>query len=91
MSVGLPSIASYVVMPLLSLAILIAFTRLLRGRSLPDRVVALDLLVSFGIGIVVVKAIRDREPVLLDVAVILALVAFLGTVAFAAYLEASRK
>lgn len=82
-------LSSYVMMPVLALAILLAFVRLLRGPSLPDRVVALDLLVSLGIGIVVLHAIREEQPAFLDVAVILALAAFLGTVAFAAYVEAS--
>jgi multicomponent Na+:H+ antiporter subunit D len=52
-----------------------------------DRVVALDLLATLGIGIVVVYAINQDQPAFLDVAVILALVAFLGTVAFAFYIE----
>jgi len=71
----------------LALAILCSVYRLIIGPSSPDRVVALDLLATFGIGIVAVQAIVYDEPVFLDVAVIIALVAFLGTVAFAYYLE----
>jgi multicomponent Na+:H+ antiporter subunit F len=77
----------WVVLPILGLALILALLRLLRGPSLPDRVVALDLLVSLGIGIVVAQAIHEQQPALLDVAVILALLAFLGTVAFALYVE----
>jgi multicomponent Na+:H+ antiporter subunit F len=84
---ALKAFSLYVALPLLALAILLAFVRLVRGPSLPDRVVALDLLATLGIGIVVVYAINQDQPAFLDVAVILALVAFLGTVAFAFYIE----
>lgn len=79
--------STYVILPILAVAMLLTLLRLLRGPSLPDRVVALDLFVSLGIGIVVVHAIVQDQPALLDVAVILALVVFLGTTAFALYIE----
>ncbi len=75
------------ILPLLSAAILLTFARLVRGPSLPDRVVALDLLSTLGIGVIAAYAIATDQPVFLDVASILALVTFLGTVAFAYYLE----
>ena len=75
------------ILPLLSTAILLTFVRLVRGLSLPDRVVALDLLSTLGIGVIAAYAIATDQPVFLDVASILALVSFLGTVAFAYYLE----
>lgn len=80
-------LALYFLMPLLSVAVLMAFVRLARGPSLPDRVVALDLLATLAIGMIAVYSIARNQPVLLDVAIVLALLAFLGTVAFARYLE----
>lgn len=80
----------FVALPLLTIAVLLAFARLLRGPSLPDRVVALDLITTLMIGIIAVYAIGTDEPVLLDLAVVLALISFLGTVAFAHYVERSR-
>ena len=77
----------FLVLPLLSLAAVMAFVRLARGPSLPDRVVALDLLSTLAIGIIAVYAIITDRPVVLDVAIVLGLLAFLGTVAFARYLE----
>lgn len=77
----------YAVLPLLALAVVLAFVRLLLGPSLPDRVVALDLLTSLLFGLLVALAVYDDEAVLMDVALVLALVAFLGTVAFARYVE----
>ena len=72
-----------VVVPLLSLTFVFAFIRMVRGPELPDRVVALDLMSTAAIGVIGVYAISTDEPVFLDVAIILALVAFLGTIAFA--------
>ena len=74
-------------LPLLVVGVVFAFIRLLRGPSLPDRVIALDILSVFGIGIIVAFAIATDQPVFIDVASVLALVSFLGTVAFAAYVE----
>jgi multicomponent Na+:H+ antiporter subunit F len=76
-----------VILPLLSVAVILAFVRLVRGPSLPDRVVALDLMSTLGIGIIAAYAIATEQPVFLDVASVLALITFLGTVAFAYYLE----
>jgi multicomponent Na+:H+ antiporter subunit F len=76
-----------IILSLLSIAIVLAFIRLVRGPTIPDRVVALDLLAALGIGVIAVYAIGTNVPVLLDVALILALVSFLGTVAFAYYVE----
>lgn len=81
------NLALFLILPVLALAVLMAFVRLARGPSLPDRVVALDLLATLAIGMIAVYAIITDQPVILDVAVVLALLAFLGTVAFARYLE----
>ncbi len=72
---------------MLTLAVVLAFFRLLRGPSLPDRVVAFDLMSTLAVGITVLYSIYTREMVYLDVAIVLALISFLGTVAFARYLE----
>jgi multicomponent Na+:H+ antiporter subunit F len=75
------------VLPLLTLAAILAFLRLARGPSLPDRVVAFDLLAVFGIAILAAYSVVTGETAFLDVGLLLALVSFLGTVAFARYLE----
>lgn len=68
-------------------SLFLAFFRLIRGPSLPDRVVALDLTALIVVAIIALYEIWTDEPVLLDAAIVLALVTFLGTVAFARYLE----
>lgn len=68
---------------MLSAALFLAFIRLARGPSLPDRVVALDLIATISVGWIALYAVMTNEPVFLDVALVLALIAFLGTVGFA--------
>ena len=72
---------------MLAVAVVLAFLRLLRGPSLPDRVVALDLMTTLGIAVVAAYAIATDQPVFIDVATVVALVSFLGTIAFAYYME----
>ena len=76
-----------VVYTMLSVALLLAFVRLARGPSLPDRVVALDLISVITVGIIAAYAIDAGQRVFLDAALVVALIAFLGTVAFARYVE----
>lgn len=84
---NLQDLIFFFILPLLAVAMLFAFARLVRGPSLPDRVVALDLMATLVIGIVAVYSIATGQSAYLDVAVILALIAFLGTVAFAYYIQ----
>lgn len=60
--------------------------RLIRGPSFADRVVALDFLMLIGIGFITVKAVVSSEYSYIDVAIAMALVGFLATVAFARYI-----
>ena len=83
----LTSMALYVVLPVLSVAVMLALVRLIRGPKMPDRVVALDLMVTLGMGIIAVYSIATGQAVFLDVATVLALISFLGTTAFAYYLQ----
>ena len=71
----------------LSLALGLALLRLVRGPTLPDRVVALELVATIFVGVVAVYSIASRQPVFLDVAIVLALVGFLGAVAFARFIS----
>jgi multicomponent Na+:H+ antiporter subunit F len=73
------------VMILLGLAV--AFVRLAIGPSLADRVVALDMMTITIIGFCGVYGIAVDEAAFLDVAIVLALVGFLATVALARYAE----
>ena len=82
---------TYVIIPLLSLSGLLVFIRFLVGPTLSDRVVALDLLITIGIAVIAAYSVVSNRETFLDIAMILALIAFLGTVAFSYYLEKRKK
>ncbi len=86
---GVPDTIIELALLALAVALVLTFVRLVRGPSLMDRVTALELIASLVAGIVAVYAIGADEPALIDVAIALALVAFLGAVAFARYAERS--
>ncbi|ABC46193.1 multicomponent Na+:H+ antiporter subunit F [Salinibacter ruber] len=71
----------------IALSLVMTVARLLRGPALPDRVVSLDLIAYQAVAFMLVYAVLEGQPAFLDVSLVLALVAFLGTVAFARYIE----
>jgi len=81
------SMVGFFAMTLLMVTVALAFFRLRQGPSLPDRVVALDLLTTVGIAITAVYAMIMNQPLIMDVATVLALISFLGTIAFAYYVD----
>ncbi|HUH17793.1 MAG TPA: monovalent cation/H+ antiporter complex subunit F [Albibacterium sp.] len=78
-------------MPALSIATLLVFYRFIIGPNVMDRVVALELLISIGIASITIFSIVSDNATFLDVAMILALIAFLGTVAYSYYIEKKEK
>ena len=85
--VTLLSVVSSVALILVTASIVLAFVRVLRGPSLPDRVMALDMIGVMSVSVIVLTAIASDEPVLMDAAIALALISFLGTLAFARFIE----
>lgn len=81
----------YIILPVLAVSALLIFIRFLMGPTLSDRVVSLDLLITTGIGMIAVYSIITNQPTFLDIAMILGLIAFLGTVAFAYYIEKKKR
>ncbi|WP_367715405.1 cation:proton antiporter [Nitratireductor sp. GISD-1A_MAKvit] len=82
--------AEFVALALLSLSFLLTSLRVLVGPSLPDRVLALDMLVTIAIGFIAVIGIRTGFTLYLDIAIALGLVGFLATVAFARFVLSRR-
>jgi multicomponent Na+:H+ antiporter subunit F len=80
-------VVSHITLAILGVALLIAFIRLVRGPTLPDRIVALDLFGVLVVGLIVVLAGSSGVRATLDAAVVIALIGFLGTVAYATYVE----
>ena len=71
-----------------AVALALGLVRVLRG-SLPDRVVALDLLTTVGVCVSGILAVFYGAAWFLDVALVLSLIAFVVTLAFARFVEAS--
>ena len=71
----------------LGVALLLAFIRLVKGPTLPDRIVAMDLFGMLVVGLIVVLAGSTGVRAMLDAAIVIALIGFLGTVAYATYVE----
>jgi len=80
---GFVGIAANLAAMMIFLSIILATVRLIRGPSLSDRVVALDLISILLVAFLVVFAFASSVQAYLDAALALALVGFLGTVAFA--------
>lgn len=72
---------------LLCIAVLISVVRLLKGPSLPDRVMVLDAISMMALCIIGVLVVQDNAPRYLDIAIALALISFLGVIAFAQFIE----
>lgn len=81
----------YVVMPIICLSIFFIILRFIKGPQVVDRVVALDLLITVGVAVIALFSIIVNNPMFLDQAMILALIAFLSTVAFSYYIFKRKK
>ena len=81
----------FVILPMLAVSVILIFFRFLKGPSIVDKVIALYLIITAGIGIITIYSIVSNQSTFLDIAMILALIAFLGTIAFAYYLEKREK
>ena len=79
-------IIKYIAMPILALSFILALIRIIKGPDLQNRVVAFDLLAIITIAFIACYAVLRNVFVLLDAAIVLALISFLGTTAFAFFI-----
>ena len=61
--------------------------RIGRGPTAPDRMVAIDILGTVVVGFVAILTAISGKEYLLNVAIVWALISFIGTLALAKYLE----
>ena len=87
LGLGLVGWATAVCLALVILGMALGFVRMVLGPTLPDRVVGLDMLTVLMVAFAAAYAIAVEKTAFLDVAIVLALVGFLGTVAFARYAD----
>ncbi|WP_099865139.1 cation:proton antiporter [Pararhizobium haloflavum] len=83
--------AIFIALFLLSIAFFLCVYRVVAGPTLPDRVLALDMLVAVAIGYIAVIGIFTGFALYVDIAIALGLVGFLATVAFARFILVSAK
>jgi multicomponent K+:H+ antiporter subunit F len=70
----------------LALAMLFALWRLLRGPTLPDRILALDTLYVDAMAMLVLVGIRFDTGLYFEAALVIAMLGFVGTVALSKFL-----
>ncbi len=75
----------------LTVGLLLSFYRIVRGPQLADRVLAGDTFSLHVVGLVILLAIRLHTEVFFDAALVVAIIGFVSTLAFAQYIGNRRK
>ncbi|NJN82509.1 MAG: cation transporter [Caldilineaceae bacterium] len=78
-----------ILIAVVSVGLVLCAIRLLLGPNVPNRTVAFDVIAIHAVCLVVLFSVRIDSPFLLDVAIVTAVLGFLGTVMLARYLESA--
>ncbi|HPF93085.1 MAG TPA: monovalent cation/H+ antiporter complex subunit F [Tenuifilaceae bacterium] len=81
----------YITIILLSFCSILAIIRFIKGPTLPDRVTAFDLFAAIVISLIAIYAVISGNTAFIDVAILLSLITFLGSMSFAYFLFRSKK
>lgn len=81
----------YVAIIILSICSVLAIARFIKGPTLPDRVTAFDLFAAIVISLIAIYSVISGNTAFMDVAILLSLIAFLGSMSFAYFLFRSKK
>ena len=84
---SISNLAFLVALTMLAVAVGLTFIRLAMGPTVPDRVIAIDLIGVLLVCLLVLMAGVTAQQAFLDVAMVVALISFVGTVAYARYIE----
>ncbi|HDZ35411.1 MAG TPA: cation:proton antiporter [Thermococcus sp.] len=76
-----------VYLALIAIATLLSMYRVFRGPTTVDRLVAVDIMTTITAGLMVLFALYYQRMIFLDVALVYAILAFGGVIAFARYME----
>jgi multicomponent Na+:H+ antiporter subunit F len=71
----------------LAVCIIIALVRVFLGPTVPDRIVALDTINTIVVVVMVILGAAFKEMILIDVAIVYALLSFVATLFIAKYIE----
>ncbi|WP_374627660.1 monovalent cation/H+ antiporter complex subunit F [Devosia sp.] len=83
------TLAAQIALGFLVVAMLLVIVRLIRGPNLGDRILALDTIMTLSIGFIAAAAVLTGFSLYIDIAIAIALVGFLSTIALARYLLGS--
>jgi multicomponent Na+:H+ antiporter subunit F len=72
---------------LLLLAFSISLVRLIKGPTVNDRIVAMDLIASITMGFILVYSVSTNKAIYFDIVIIISLVSFISTVSISTYLK----
>jgi len=75
-----------IALTLVSIALVLSLLRLLKGPDLPDRVLALDTLYINSIALLILLGLSLGSALYFEAALLIAVMGFVGTVAFSKYL-----
>lgn len=78
-----------IAMLIIGLSFLLVTIRFLIGKTVVDRVVALDVLTISSIGLIVLIANYFDREIYVDVSIVYAILSFIGVIIIAKYLEKS--
>jgi multisubunit Na+/H+ antiporter MnhF subunit len=81
----------YIAIVILSFCSVMAMIRFIKGPTLPDRVTAFDLFAAIVISIIAIYSVISGNTAFMDVAILLSLITFLGSMSFAYFLFRSTK
>lgn len=83
--------AAYIAIAIISISTILTLVRFFKGPSLPDRVISLDVFSANLLAVLAIYSVLSEEKAFLNVALIMSLIAFVGTMTFAYYLVQKRE
>ena len=81
----------WVIVPILALSVILVFIRFLKGPSMADRVIAVDMLFLVSICIIAIFSMAFNQSTFLDIAMLFALIAFFSTTVYAFYIVQKKR
>lgn len=88
--IGIKTLATILAVAL-TLALVLAAWRMVRGPSFADRFIALDMLTAVAVGFAALTAVATGRGAFLDIALGISLINFVATAAFAVFLERKQR
>lgn len=76
-----------IILGIIVLAVLLALWRLLKGPTASDRLLSLDTLTTITLALIVVFGLLMKRVIFMDVALVYAVIGFIGIVIMAKFIE----